>query len=80
MRVQLDAIFDLDLEEDGIEVTGNWEVKGWPVGTVNKPDVKYSSCTLLAGQTSVQQSSKWSSHLDRCGWRISSKQCARDHD
>ena len=29
-----------DLEDDGIEVTGNWEVKGWPVGTVNKPDVK----------------------------------------
>lgn len=29
-----------DLEEDGIEVIGNWEVKGWPIGTVNKPDVK----------------------------------------
>ena len=29
-----------DLEDDGIEVAGNWEVKGWPVGTVNKPDVK----------------------------------------
>eukprot|EP00435_Cladocopium_sp_Y103_P017489 s395_g4.t1 len=29
-----------DLEDDGMEVIGNWDVKGWPIGTVNKPDVK----------------------------------------